>query len=297
MNESIKIISGGQNDRVGDLLVNRLLPNNKIFKVGPIVFLDHLYPVVHKSRQPDPYNGQNAHPHRGIATFSYLLSGSLQHLDSRNNRGIVDAGGAQWMKAGNGIIHDEIPAPQFQQTGGVLHALQFWINLPSAIKMEEPEYKGLVSADIPETSLPDDAGTLRVLIGSSGGLRSPFKTFLKEFIFHVRLNPKSSFLYNTQAGLEYAAFIPAEEVVVNGEIAGNSRLLVFTDDASQIRLYNPGITTADAFIFGGAEYTEPIVSQGPFVMNSRLEIAQSYRDFFEGKYGEIVQSSNDKAAV
>jgi redox-sensitive bicupin YhaK (pirin superfamily) len=287
MDKSIKARFGGRNVKVADFLVNRLLPNEGICKVGPFVFLDHIYPTVRKSQTPCCNKGLNAHPHRGIATLTYLLSGSVQHLDSCNNEGVVGEGGGHWMKTGKGIVHEERPAPDFLQSGGSLHAVQFWINLPSANKEEEPEYLALASEDVPEAQLPDNAGKLRILLGKSGDIASPVKTFLNEFVFHLKLNPKSEFQYNIKPDLEFAVFVPGDDIHVNNEVAGKSQLLVLSSDYSEIRLYNPGITEADVFIFGGSEYTEPIVAEGPFVMNKCCEITQAYHDFFEGKYGTM----------
>jgi redox-sensitive bicupin YhaK (pirin superfamily) len=293
MKKSIKNSWGGRNVKVADFLVNRLLPNEQIGKVGPFVFLDHIYPIVQKSQEPCPYKRLNAHPHRGIATLTYLLSGSIQHFDSLNHEEVVDEGGGHWMKAGKGIVHEERPAPEFQRNGGILHAVQFWINLPSANKKEDPEYLALASGDIRETELPDNAGTLRVLLGKCGELISPVKTFLNEFNYHLKLNPKSEFLYGTKPDLEYAVFVPGDEIHVNGEVTGKSHLLVLPNDCPVIRLYNPGITDANVFIFGGGEYREPIVTEGPFVMNTCLEITHAYQDFLEGKYGTISMGESD----
>ncbi len=289
MEKSIRLSFGGQNAKVSDFLVNRLLPSEHCQKVGPFVFLDHVYPTIQKSPEPDHSIGLNAHPHRGIATFNYLLSGSLEHFDSCNQHGIVDEGGAQWLKAGKGVVHEERPAPEFQRKGGVLHAVQFWINLPSINKLEDPEYKALASGDIPRAQLPNNAGTLKVLLGKSGELVSPLKTFLNEFNYHITLNPKSSFSLDIRKNLESAVFVPADEIHVNGEVTGKSHLLVLSKDQSTINLYNPGIVEAHAFIFGGSEYLEPMVARGPFVMNCREEIKRAYDDFFEGRYGEITK--------
>jgi redox-sensitive bicupin YhaK (pirin superfamily) len=289
MSDSIRVSFGGRNAKVGDFLANRLLPGGHCHKVGPFVLLDHLYPAIQKSRVSDPGARLNAHPHRGIATLTYSLSGSVQHFDSCNHKAIVDEGGAHWMKAGKGIVHQERPAPEFQRRGGILHTLQFWINLPSINKKEDPEYLAITSADIPEAQLPDNAGSFRVVLGQSGELTSPVKTFLNEFNYHIRLNPKSSFSYVLKPDLEYAVFVPAKEIHVNGVVTGKSHLLVLTGDCEAIHLYNPDIAVAHAFIFGGSEYREPIVAEGPFVMNSRAEIIQAYDDFFEGRYGSITQ--------
>ena len=292
MKKPITIKYGGHNAKVGSTLVNRLLPGDSMVSIGPFVFLDHIYPTVLKPQTPVKPSGSSAHPHRGIATFSYVLSGALEHFDSRGNHGIVEAGGAQWMNAGNGILHDERYTEAFQQTGGLFHGMQFWINLPAKNKAGQPEYKAVVANDIPETVLPGDAGILRVLIGICGVEQSPVKTYSKQFIYHIILNPKSGFNLPTKAGFEYAAFTPADEVRVNDTFTGRSELLIFGQDDNDIELYNPGITPAGVIVFGGEPYTEPMVAEGPFVMNTRTEIANAYSDFFEGKYGAISYHPN-----
>lgn len=273
------------------MLVNRLIPTGQLQKIGPIVFLEHLYPVEVQRLTLPPHPGSYAHPHRGIATLSYVLSGDLQHSDSRDHRSTVNAGGLHWMNAGRGIIHEERPGARLYTEGGVLHCLQFWIVLPAAQKQREPEYRALLEHGVPEAALPDDAGVLRILLGRCGEAHAPIKTFLDEFVYHVKLNPKSAFYHPARRGLEYGVFVPAEEVRVNGKPVGNSQVLCFSIDDFDIELYNPGITPADVFIFGGAEYREPIVAEGPFVMNTRAEVAAAYRDFFAGKYGEITYNT------
>jgi redox-sensitive bicupin YhaK (pirin superfamily) len=285
--EKVTAISyGGTNSSVGDLLVNRLLPNRYVDAVGPFIFLDHLYPTELNPEAPEVPTGESAHPHRGIATFSYLFKGSLAHFDSQGHRGTVASGGIQWMKAGNGIIHDEHPSVT-AVGGSVLHALQFWINLPAKNKAEAPEYLAVQADEIPEVILPNDAGIVRILIGELGCQVSPVKTFSRQFLYHVKLNPKSSFTLPTRSDFEYAAFVPSDEVNVNGSMLGNSKLLTFEMDGGDIVLQSDRIASTDVMLFGGEPYTEPIVAEGPFVMNTHLEIADAYRDFFNGKYGTI----------
>ncbi|MEJ6979375.1 pirin family protein [Pedobacter sp. P351] len=286
MEKRIAAIYSGSDSRVGELKVNRLLPNRYKNAVGPFVFLDHLYPHSLEANSPAARDGKFAHPHRGIATFSYLFSGELEHYDSMGNHGIVTAGGAQWMNAGNGIIHDERASTQFRQKGGVLHALQFWINLPSKNKAEKPGYFGLQSEDVPKVDL-ETAGKLRVLIGEFEGKASPVERFTDQFIYHISLNPESEYVFRTKPGLEYAACIPQNKMMISGKELGPNELLTFGKEGSDIGLKNTGTLPADLILFGGEPYTEDIVAEGPFVMNSRIEIAEAYKDFFNGKYGEI----------
>ena len=293
MEKKISASYGGVNSTVGELLVNRLLPNRYIKAVGPFVFLDHLYPVTYAPGKVKQPTGDFAHPHRGIATLSYVLSGGLEHYDSRGHHGIVPAGGLQWMKSGNGIIHDEQLSPVLQRDGGIMHSLQFWINLPASAKAEDAEYLNLLPGDVPEVSLPDQAGTVRVLAGSLGDLSSPVKTFTGQMLYHIRLRPKAGFTLQTTPEWEYAAFVPADEVSINGQNFRNSELVVF-GEGDELRMQSQSINGSDLFLFGGEPYTEPIVAQGPFVMNTHQEIALAYQDFFAGKYGTITYAPTNE---
>ncbi|WP_224995250.1 pirin family protein [Cesiribacter sp. SM1] len=287
MEKKIITSTKGTRAKVAHLEVNRLLPNRYTQAVGPFVFLDHLLPAEQAPKIPQAPTGEFAHPHRGIATFTYLFSGSLEHYDSNGGHGIVEAGGAQWMKAGNGVIHDENPSLQFQLEGGTLHALQFWINLPAKNKAESPEYLALHPHIIPQLILPNYAGTLRIIIGSFEDKTSPVKTYSQQFLYHLQLKAGASFTLDTRAGWEYAAFIPQGEVISNSSRYGNSELVVFGSDEAPVSFINPGATVTDIMLFGGEPYWEPVVAQGPFIMNSRLEIAEAYEDYFAGKYGQI----------
>lgn len=286
MKKQITSIYGGVNSKVADLLVNRLIPGSEIELVGSIVFLDHIYPKEVQETATTIPTGDFAHPHRGIATFSYVLSGGLSHYDSRGNRSTITAGGVQWMKAGNGIVHDEQPFAA-QENGKLFHSLQFWVNLPSANKAEDPKYVAVQAKDVPEVSLPDNSGVLRVLLGEFGSVSSPIHTYNKEFIHHIMLQPKSTFNLRTREGLEYGVFVPETEVMVNGTSIGKSKIAIFEQRGDEIGFENPHISPADILVFGGLPYAEPVVAEGPFVMNSRAEIAKAYREFFEGKYGYI----------
>jgi redox-sensitive bicupin YhaK (pirin superfamily) len=287
MLKDTRVNSGGRNESVGGLLLNRLLPNDQLMRVGPFVFLGHVYPIMYQRREPKPYRGHHAHPNRGFIIVSYVLSGAMQYVDSQHHSGVISSGGVLWRNTGNGIIHDEWPSANFIREGGIFHLVRFWINLPGIYKQESPAHWTLAAGDIPEVELPDNAGVLKVLLGSFGVLQSPLKTFLSEYVIHICINPKSFFSYTIMQDMECAAFVPTEDIRINDQIIGKSHLLVFSKDDSTIQLYNPGISIANVFIFGGREYLEPIVAQGPFVLNSRSEIAEAYGDFFAGRYGEL----------
>ena len=276
----------GKNEKVGDLLVNRLIPAHNIAGVGPFLLLDHGYPVKYKQGTPFP-SELNEHPHRGLVAFTYVIEGEVEHFDSLGNHGIVEEGGAHWLSAGKGVIHGERVSAGLAQSGGTLQAIQFWTNIPAAHKGDLPQYKALNTDAFPVAELPNHSGIIRVLLGKCGAIESPVESLSQAFLYRVTLNAKSEFRIEVGEGMKSAVFIPDNPVIVNGNLAQKSQLLILENDGKDIILRNPGISMTDAFILGGSEPDEPLVVQGPFVMNSQKEIADAYRDFFAGKYGTI----------
>lgn len=287
MEKKIAVAYSGTLSQVGELEVKRFLPNRYTRTVGSFFFLDYILPNQIEPSQPKSPDGNYAHPHRGIATFTYLFSGELEHFDSRGHHGIVGAGGAQWMKAGNGIIHDENTSQAFQTNGGLLHGLQFWINLPAANKAEEPEYVAVQSTDFPVINLPDNAGILKVLTGTYDDKISPIPTYLRQFNYLLQLHAKAKYTLNVPPDFETAAFIVSENLLINGKVQTAAELLVFEIEGDEIEIINNGDEMAGIMLFGGEGYIEPIVAEGPFVMNSESEIGLAYRDYYSGKYGKI----------
>ncbi len=274
-------------EKLGPLDIVRALPNRATQGVGPVIFLDH---VLEKSFAPNELptpDGSFAHPHRGIATFSYLLQGEIMHFDSNGGHGLVKAGGVQWMNAGNGIIHDEMMPAEFRELGGDFHALQFWVNLPSKQKAEDPGYMPVSSDDLPVISLADGDVTLKVLLGEYQGEKSPIPTFSEQFIWHIQIKPGAELILPTITGHEYAAYLPAGRAIVNHGEASAKQFLLFGEDGDTIKIENPTREGLNLFLFGGEPYWEAMVSHGPFVMNSSAEIHQAYADHRAGKYGQI----------
>jgi redox-sensitive bicupin YhaK (pirin superfamily) len=275
----------GKNVKVGDLLVNRLIPNNAVANVGPFLLLDHSYPINYYKTTPLP--PLNEHPHRGLVAFTYVIKGEVEHFDSLGNHEIVTEGGAHWLSAGKGVIHGERVSAHLIQSEGTFHAIQFWTNIPAAQKGDLPQYKAMSTTDFPIAQLPDHGGTIHILLGKCGAIESPVESLSQAFLYRITLNAKSEFRISTGEEMKSAVFVPNNPVIVNGELAGESQLLILANDGEEIVLRNPGISKADAFILGGPEPAEQLVVQGPFVMNSQKEVADAYRDFFAGEYGTI----------
>src|SRR5690349_21345549 len=166
MKKNIVFSSKGHREDIGEYKIYRILPNHHVKAVGPFVFLDHLPQSKHEPGEPQKVvDGSGAHPHRGIATLTYVLNGEADHHDSGGHQAKVNSGGAQWMKAGNGIIHDEAVNVDPKSNDLLTHAMQFWINLPSKQKAEPAEYLPLQSEEIPKSAFADNAGWIKVIAG------------------------------------------------------------------------------------------------------------------------------------
>jgi redox-sensitive bicupin YhaK (pirin superfamily) len=289
MKKKISFTAQGQRADIGDYIINRILPNRYADAVGPFVFLDHALPIKHLPGGPHRVaNGTGAHPHRGIATLTYILNGEAEHLDSREHHAKVRSGGAQWMKAGNGIIHDEVVNVDPQTNDNLTHAFQFWINLPSKQKAEQPEYLPIQANEVPQQMLGDNNGWIKVIAGEYENLVSKIPSYSKQFLYHIHLGAGKQFSLTAEKGLEYAAFLPLQNAVINDTEFEHGEFIEFDRIEGTIEINNPAPGGAiDIILFGGEKYTEPIVAAGPFVMNSKAEIALAYSDFHNGKYGEI----------
>jgi redox-sensitive bicupin YhaK (pirin superfamily) len=292
MKKKISFSTQGQRADIGDITIYRMLPNRYADAVGPFVFLDHITPTKHAAGKPLDNMGTGAHPHRGIATLTYILNGEGEHYDSRGHHATVHSGGVQWMKAGNGIIHDETLNTDSQTGDRLVHGFQFWINLPSTIKAEIPEYLPVHAADVPKQTLSDNKGWLKVIAGEYENARSKIPGYSKQFLYHIHLEAGKQFTIDTENQTEYAALLPLQDALINDTQFNKGDFIEFDRQEGTIEINNNTKEAIDIILFGGEKYIEPIVAQGPFVMNTQAEISQAYNDFHAGKYGEIIYNKS-----
>jgi len=287
MKKKISFSTKGQRADIDNLTIYRLLANRYADAVGPFVFLDHIALTVHTAKAETKKSGTGQHPHRGIATLTYILNGEGEHYDSRGNHAKVYSGGIQWMKAGNGIIHDENLIPDSQKKDGLTHAFQFWINLPSINKKEQPQYLAIQADEVPQKNLPDNKGWIKVIMGEYENLVSKIPNYSKQILYHIHIEAGEQFSIETEIGLEYAAVLPEQNAIINESEIHAGEFIEFDRDGGTIEIKSNSETPVDIIVFGGEAYTEPTFAEGPFVMNSDKEIGEAYRDFYAGKYGEI----------
>jgi quercetin 2,3-dioxygenase len=232
-------------------------------------------------RMEDYLAGFPSHPHRGIETVTYMLNGSIEHADSMGNAGSVNAGDVQWMTAGSGIIHSEMPRPVNGRMGG----FQLWVNLPRAYKMMTPRYQEIGNADIPTTS-PRPGVSIRVICGQVNGIKGPVKDIVADpQYFDVTLGPDTVFSHPVKEGYTALAYVISGEGTFDAEEGyriSNRDLILFTDGSSiWARSYEKGFR----FLFmSGRPIREPVSWRGPIVMNTREEIRQAFKEYDEGTF-------------
>lgn len=284
MKKQASFSTKGSRADLGPLTINRMLPNRYAQQVGPFVFLDYVAPAIKETINK---NGMGAHPHRGIATLTYILQGEVEHFDSAGNTGKIYSGGMQWMKAGNGIIHDENFNYDSQTDSKYVHGFQFWINLPAKNKAEKPEHLPIQAKDVPQKALPNEAGFIKVIVGNYDELSSKIPNYSEQFLYHIQLKAGKSFSLEIKNKIEVAAFLPTQNAILNDTEYQKNEFIEFDREAGEIELKNTSDIAIDILLFGGEIYTESVVAEGPFVMNTHAEIADAYRDFYAGKYGKI----------
>lgn len=283
MKKQVSFSTKGSRADLGPLTIQRILPNRYAQQVGPFVFLDYVAPAIKETINK---NGMGAHPHRGIATLTYILQGEVEHFDSAGNTGKIHSGGMQWMKAGNGIIHDENFNYDSQTDSKYVHGFQFWINLPAKNKAEKPEHLPIQAKDVPQKVLLNDAGSIKIIVGNYDELSSKIPNYSEQFLFHIQLEAGKSFSLAIKNKIEVAAFL-LQNALLNDTEYQQGEFIEFDREMGEIELKNTSEKAIDILLFGGEEYTEPVVAEGPFVMNTHAEIADAYRDFYAGKYGKI----------
>ncbi len=252
--------------------------------VSPFLLLDYAGPAVFEPTTAR--RGVGEHPHRGFETVTIVYQGEVEHRDSTGAGGIIGPGDVQWMTAASGILHEEFHAPAFAAKGGAFEMVQLWVNLPAANKSASPGYQTLENAAIPTVALPDGAGSVRVIAGSYGDVRGPARTFTPIDIWDVRVKAGRSTTLTLPEGHTLAVAVLAGTVEMNGsDIAREAELVLFDRTGGAITI--EANSDAKLLVLSGEPINEPVVAQGPFVMNTVGEINQAMLDYQSGRFGDL----------
>ena len=251
--------------------LTRIIGSPELNMLDPFLLLDEFC-----SDNPDDYiAGFPAHPHRGFETITYMLNGKWQHNDSAGNDGLLGDGSIQWMTAGRGIVHSEMPV----QTDGLARGFQLWLNLPKEKKMIEPAYQDIHAEQIP--ILKEVFGTVKIISGEYNGTIGPGKSHTPVLIMDIRLKPESEIIIPIMHGWNAFGFI-YEGDVKSGEFLSKGQLAVYNTEGNVH--FKTNDTQAGIYFVAGEPLNEPVARGGPFVMNTRGEILKAFEDYQNGNF-------------
>lgn len=269
-------------------LVRRPFPRQGFSFFDPFLLLDEMGPM---DLAPGEAKGAPDHPHRGFETVTYMLSGRMEHKDSQGNAGRIGPGDVQWMTAGAGVVHSEMPEREFARAGGRMHGFQLWVNLPSRDKLIRPRYQEIPAKDIPLAVSEDGLVSVRVIAGEALGARAVVETRTPIFYLHYTLKPGGSVAQAVPEGFNVFAYVIDGEGHFGSGVraARDGQMILFDSDGVEVRVSNPSGAREDldVLLLGGQPLGEPVARYGPFVMNTEAEIHQAFDDFRSGRMGAI----------
>jgi quercetin 2,3-dioxygenase len=266
---------------IGDLITYSPLPSRSLKQIDPFLFLNH-----HGPQQYPPHNNGlpfGPHPHRGMETVTFILEGDIMHKDTAGHESVITAGGVQWMTAGRGLIHAEVSSQAFKEQGGNLEILQLWLNLPASRKMTDPHYLGLQHEQIPSLNFQDGKVRVNLISGAWGDQFGAFESATDVHLNTIYFEPGGELSVQVPEEHNVFFYVIRGKLTVNEQQVQALQLVEFNNDNKDLRIR----AEADSvLLFGHARpLNEPVVAQGPFVMNTEEEIQEAYEDYRQGKFG------------
>ncbi|HEY2214772.1 MAG TPA: pirin family protein [Acidimicrobiales bacterium] len=270
--------------------VRRAFAGVSLADLDPFIHMDQMGEVEYAPGEP---KGTPWHPHRGFETVTYMIDGTFQHQDSIGGGGLITNGSTQWMTAGSGILHIERPTEQLIATGGLFHGIQLWVNLPSSLKMVDPRYQDLDGGESVLLTSPDGGALLRVIAGDVAEHRGPGSTYSPISLVHATIQPGAELVLPWPSEFNALVYVLSgngsigadHRPIHSGQLAvhGAGEAITIRGDQMQ-EARHPAL---DVLILGGQPIREPVVTHGPFVMNTKQEIIQAFEDFEAGKLGTV----------
>jgi redox-sensitive bicupin YhaK (pirin superfamily) len=254
-------------------------------QMSPFLMLDYAGPAEFASTTER--RGVGSHPHRGFETVTIVYEGEVAHKDSTGQGGVIGPGDVQWMTAGSGILHEEFHSEEFAKNGGTLNMVQLWVNLPANLKMTKPGYQAILDKQIPAIDLQNGAGQARIIAGQLNGQQGPAHTFTPMNVIDLKLNQGSISIPAAEGWNASLVVLKGAIEAGDGVVAKDAQMLMFANQGQDIQVNV--LEDSIALLLSGEPIDEPIVGYGPFVMNSKEEIAQAMQDFNSGSFGRISQ--------
>jgi quercetin 2,3-dioxygenase len=257
---------------------------NHAIEMSPFLLLDYGGPM--RFEPTERRLGVGQHPHRGFETVTIVYEGEVEHRDSTGGGGRIGPGDVQWMTAAGGIVHEEFHGREFARRGGNFEMIQLWVNLPAKDKMSQPRYQAILASEIPVVNLPEGAGEAHIIAGAFGTSQGPASTFTPIQVWNLRLNAgRKSELAFPDADTTALVILSGEVRVNDSESIRSAEIGVFDRSGERVEL--EALQDSRALLLSGEPIQEPVVGQGPFVMNTEDEIREAIADFRSGRMGRL----------
>lgn len=281
-----KVIAPRAPHFVGDgFRVHNFIPSGMTQqRTDPFIMLDYNSTWnVPASNEP---KGVGVHPHRGFETVTIAYKGRVEHADSSGGGGVIGEGDVQWMTAASGVLHKEFHEKEWSRKGGDFQMVQLWVNLPAKDKMSPPKYQALKHENMAKSALPDGKGYVEVIAGEYKGTKGSATTFSPVHLYNLYLQPGGDAAFSFPAGYTTGLLVIKGSVQVNGDTpVAQDHFVLFANDGEEVQV--SASEDATVLLLSGEPLREPIVSYGPFVMNTEKEIEEAIRDFNTGKFGYL----------
>ncbi|HMD45530.1 MAG TPA: pirin family protein [Acidimicrobiales bacterium] len=270
--------------------VRRAFAGVALEELDPFIHMDQMGEVEYGPGEP---KGTPWHPHRGFETVTYMIDGTFQHQDSIGGGGLISDGATQWMTAGSGILHIERPPEEMIASGGRFHGIQLWVNLPAADKMVAPRYQDIGARAATLLSSPDGGALVRVIAGDVAGSAGPGLTHTPMSMVHATLSPGARLVLPWPARFNGIVYVLAGQGTAGAEgrpVRTGQLVLFGPGDAIEVAAdpsQESRSPNLELLVLGGRPIGEPVAAYGPFVMNTRDELAQAFEDYQAGRLGQI----------
>jgi quercetin 2,3-dioxygenase len=286
--EPARIVTAHRQREGAGFIVRRPFPTQGLDLVDPFLLLDEMGPVDYG---PGEAVGAPDHPHRGFETITYMLEGQFEHEDSAGHKGVLRPGDVQWMTAGAGIVHSEMPSREIREKGGRVHGFQIWVNLPAKLKMTRPRYQEVSGGKIPQAASADGRARVRVVAGEALGSNAVIDTYIPIVYQDWTLDAGADVTLALPRAQQALAYVFQGSALVGneGKAIRDGQLALFgSGDAVRLRGAEGG---GRLLLLAGVPTGEPVARYGPFVMNTHDEIVQAVRDYQSGRMGEITRTA------
>jgi redox-sensitive bicupin YhaK (pirin superfamily) len=289
--EVTRVVTAHRQREGAGFIVRRPLPTAGLTLADPFLLIDELGPVDYA---PGEAVGAPDHPHRGFETVTYALEGEFEHEDSAGHRGVLGPGDVQWMTAGAGIVHSEMPSQRLREAGGRVHGFQVWVNLPARLKMTRPRYQEIPASRIPNAQSNDGHARVRVIAGEALGARAVIDTNTPIVFQDWSLDEAADVTVPVPSNHLALIYVFQNSVRVGGhakKLRAGQLALLGPGDAVRLRGTPDGSGPARLLFLAGVPIAEPVAHYGPFVMNTEQELMEAIRDYQMGRMGEIARTA------